>query len=53
MTDASGFATTTLGPTYWGERLGTRTLSGYGIKPELAENVWTFVRAAADAADAR
>jgi hypothetical protein len=24
VTDASGFATTTLGPTYWGERLGTR-----------------------------
>ena len=24
MTDASGFATTTFGPTYWGERLGTR-----------------------------
>jgi hypothetical protein len=32
-----------------GERLGTRTLSGYGIKPELAENMWTFVRADADA----
>lgn len=24
MTDQSGFATTTIGPTYWGERLGTR-----------------------------